>query len=147
MESRGGDVDVKEKKNSNEKSRDFHSTCFACGADNPSGLHLQFEVNENGVRATTVISQRFQSYEGVIHGGILATILDAAMLHCLHSQFRLNPITCRLDLRYRQRAPIGEPVTVQAFMINQRRDMCWVRGTIQCGDKICTEATGVFRLE
>jgi acyl-coenzyme A thioesterase PaaI-like protein len=147
METKGSDMDVREKQNSNETNSDFHSTCFACGVDNPFGLHLQFEVNENGVRTTTVINQRFQSYEGVIHGGILATILDSAMLHCLHSQFGHNPITCRLDLRYRQRAPNGEPVTVQAFLVQRRRDMCWVRGTIQYGDKICAEATGVFRLE
>jgi uncharacterized protein (TIGR00369 family) len=147
MEIRGSTVDVREKKNSNETSSDFHSTCFACGADNPIGLHLRFEVNENGVRTTTVLDQRFQSYEGVIHGGILATILDSAMLHCLHSQFGRNPVTCRLDVRYRQRAPIGEPVTVQASMVKRRREMCWVRGTVQYGEKVCAEATGVFSVE
>ena len=55
--------------------------CFACGPDNPDGMHLKFRFDEKGGRAWSRfrLPLRFQGPPGHAHGGIIATILDEAM--------------------------------------------------------------------
>ena len=68
----------------------FHQECFACSQTNEYGLQLQFESNVGEVTCRTEINKPHQSYNGVVHGGIIATLLDAAMVHCLHKEFGKN---------------------------------------------------------
>ena len=55
--------------------------CFACGPDNPDGMHLRFNFDDKGGRAWSRfrLPLRFQGPPGHAHGGIIATILDEAM--------------------------------------------------------------------
>ena len=55
--------------------------CFACGPDNPDGMHMKFKFDEKGGRAWCRfrLPLRFQGPPGHAHGGIIATILDEAM--------------------------------------------------------------------
>jgi len=55
--------------------------CFACGPDNPEGMHMKFKFDEKGGRAWCQfrLPLRFQGPPGHAHGGIIATILDEAM--------------------------------------------------------------------
>jgi hypothetical protein len=54
--------------------------CFACGADNPDGLHLEFLLAPDGsVVCFPAVSESFVGYPGYLHGGIIATLLDEAM--------------------------------------------------------------------
>lgn len=50
--------------------------CFACGTENPIGMHLSIKEDENGVYAPIRLNNLFQGYQQVIHGGIVSTILD-----------------------------------------------------------------------
>jgi uncharacterized protein (TIGR00369 family) len=54
--------------------------CFACGPDNPEGLHLEFFFTENkSVVSTPRISPTHDGHPGYLHGGIIATLLDETM--------------------------------------------------------------------
>ena len=54
--------------------------CFICGVENPVGLHLHIYETEPGVVETKYIApEHFQGYPGVLHGGIVAAILDDAL--------------------------------------------------------------------
>ena len=46
--------------------------CFACGKDNPVGLHLDFHIEENEYRAVKTLSRNYQSFTGVVHGEVHA---------------------------------------------------------------------------
>ena len=51
--------------------------CFACGLENPFGLHLHFYDNsQDEVYADFTIAPEHQGYPGVVHGGVTAAILD-----------------------------------------------------------------------
>ena len=53
------------------------SMCFVCGRDNPIGLHMQFfDDGEGMVMSKVTPADHFEGYPGVLHGGVLATILD-----------------------------------------------------------------------
>ncbi len=58
--------------------RDDHG-CFGCGRLNLHGLRLRFVQEGDGVRAPFTPRLVDEGYGGVVHGGIVATLLDEAM--------------------------------------------------------------------
>jgi acyl-coenzyme A thioesterase PaaI-like protein len=88
--------------------------CFVCGVENPYGLHLEFyETAPGEVVSEYTIPDHFQGYPGVAHGGIVATILDEisgrAHIGAVPPRFMY---TVRLEIRYRQNVPTGEPLKI-----------------------------------
>lgn len=85
--------------------------CFICGMENPVGLHLHFEETAPGeVTANCIIDDKYQGYPGIVHGGIVAAMLDeisgrALMGDANHPRFMY---TARLNIRYRKHVPTGE---------------------------------------
>ena len=88
--------------------------CFVCGKDNPDGLHLDFEPEGvAGVRTTCVIPERFQGFAGIVHGGILATILDECMVNTVWLR-GVAAVTARFEVRLRHPVHLGERLTARA---------------------------------
>lgn len=56
-----------------------YSTCFVCGRDNPSGLKIDFYGRGDEVVAKFSIQDGLCGYKGIVHGGIVAAILDEGM--------------------------------------------------------------------
>jgi acyl-coenzyme A thioesterase PaaI-like protein len=125
---------------------DFHAECFACASTHEHGLHLQFESSGIQTTCRAEINKAHQSYDGVVHGGIIATLLDATMIRCLHSAFGNNPLTCRLDIRYREVVQIDTAVTVTACVTSRRGIHCWAHATIMQNERVCVTARGAFKL-
>jgi acyl-coenzyme A thioesterase PaaI-like protein len=90
--------------------------CFICGVENPVGLHLHIYETEPGVvEATYTAPEHFQGYPGVLHGGIVAAILDELGGRVHMGSDPLNPrfmFTGKLDIRYRKNVPIGKPLKI-----------------------------------
>jgi acyl-coenzyme A thioesterase PaaI-like protein len=125
---------------------DFHTECFACAPTCEQGLHLKFESSGIQTTCRTKISSLHQSYDGIVHGGIIATLIDATMIRCLHNAFGGNPLTGRLDIRYRETVKIDTAVTVTACVTSRRGEHCWVHATITQTDRVCGTARGTFRM-
>ena len=55
--------------------------CFACGSKNPDGLKLEFKYSDDGSKAETtyIPPEKFQGWKGIVHGGIITTLLDELM--------------------------------------------------------------------
>ena len=88
--------------------------CFVCGVANPFGLHLKFyEPAPGEVTAQVTLSDEFQGYPGVVHGGVVAAMLDevCGRAHMGGDQPRFM-YTARLEVRYRQNVPVGEPLRI-----------------------------------
>jgi acyl-coenzyme A thioesterase PaaI-like protein len=93
--------------------------CFVCGKHNPDGLHLDFEPEGvSGVRTTYVIPERFQGFAGIVHGGILATILDECMVNTVWLRGN-SAVTARLEVRLRRPVGVGERVTFRAKVVRE----------------------------
>ncbi len=104
--------------------------CFACGPENPIGLHMHFEADGDGVRAQLTLAPEFQGWKSVAHGGIATALLDEAMAHAAgHAGHR--GVTASLNVRFRKPVPIGEPLAVTGRVAWQRRNVlgteAWVR--------------------
>lgn len=53
--------------------------CFACGPTNPSGLRMEFYVEEDCLYSESFIREEHQGWMDIAHGGIVSTILDETM--------------------------------------------------------------------
>jgi len=87
--------------------------CFVCGENNPDGLRLNFEIDKERqtLKTTFIASPVFQGYDGVVHGGIIGTLLDEAMAK-LSYELGYNTVTASLEIRFKKPAPILEPLHV-----------------------------------
>lgn len=95
--------------------------CFGCGPLNEDGLKLVFENLGNGVSvAEYQVPQRFQSWAGVVHGGMQALILDEAVgwaaWHAGHPG-----VTGKLEVRYRQPLAPGDRIRIVGKVEQIRR--------------------------
>jgi acyl-coenzyme A thioesterase PaaI-like protein len=86
--------------------------CFACGLANPIGLKLKFyETAPGEVTVDHIVSDDYQGYPGVVHGGVVAAMLDEV---AGRTQMGGDPprfmFTARLNIRYRQNVPTGQPL-------------------------------------
>lgn len=90
--------------------------CFVCGLENPVGLHLKIYQTESGVIETSYTApEHFQGYPGVLHGGIVATILDEISGRAQMGEDPSAPrfmFTARLEVKYRKNVPIGQPLKI-----------------------------------
>jgi uncharacterized protein (TIGR00369 family) len=94
--------------------RSAHPYCLVCSRSNPFGLGLEFELQEDGGVSTTFIGHPgLEGYAGVMHGGMIATLLDGAMTNCLFAR-GCRAFTAELRVRYRKPVQVGQPLTIRA---------------------------------
>jgi uncharacterized protein (TIGR00369 family) len=99
------------------------TTCFACGADNPRGLHLHFQKNENEeMVAEWTPEQHLEGYTGIIHGGIISTVLDEAMAKIVAAQGG-SALTVELRVRFKRMVASGEKVVISGWIASGNRHM------------------------
>lgn len=103
--------------------------CFACGPNNPRGLHLHV-CHENGETFIDFeADESWQGFGGVVHGGLVATVLDEVMAWELygHDDFA---VTGRLEVRYHKPVPIHVPLRATATLVEDRDRAKLLRATI-----------------
>ena len=89
--------------------------CFVCGVQNPYGLKLQFvDDGESTVRAQVIVPDHYNGYPGVVHGGIIAALLDetAGRSLLLDGNEDQLMVTLKLEIKYRRPTPTGVPLTL-----------------------------------
>lgn len=120
--------------------------CFVCGTQNPIGLHLtfQFDSTTGITRAAFVPGRNHQGYDGVVHGGILASILDDAMANCLWLR-GIPAVTAKMELRYREPVPVGEHLLIHGRLVKERTKLAHAESWIATATGVrLVEATGTF---
>jgi len=130
------------------KTQGTSRMCFVCGRENPVGLHLHFyeDPEAHQIIAPLNIPEKYQGYPGVVHGGILATILDETTGRAINvgrdeEQFW---VTAKLEMRYRQPTPTETPLTAVGWVVRLRSRTAEVAGEIRLPDGTVTaEAAAV----
>lgn len=120
--------------------------CFACGDDNPIGLHLD-DIRRDGeqVHATLHPRSEYQGYPGVLHGGLSATALDEMMGYAAILVAGIWAATATMDLRYRAQVPLDVPLPLTGGITEARgrRVKAWAK--LHLPDQtVGAESTGVL---
>ena len=95
--------------------------CFVCGESNPAGLQLRFHTDGRVVRSVFNPRSEHAGFKGVVHGGILATVLDEIMVWACAVNARKFGFCAEMTVRYHQPANPGEPLTATAELVADRR--------------------------
>ncbi|HXX33722.1 MAG TPA: hotdog fold domain-containing protein [Thermodesulfobacteriota bacterium] len=97
--------------------------CFVCGKNNPNGLQLSFEINKEkqSLKSTFIASPTFQGWDGIVHGGMVSTLLDEAMSKLVY-ELGYQAVTASLEVRFKKPAPILEPLSIHGEIteVNKR---------------------------
>lgn len=104
--------------------------CFACGPDNPQGLRLQFAYGEQSAQARFMPASRFAGWSGMLHGGIVVTVLDEAMAHAAIAA-GVRAVTGRLDVRFRRAVPVDIPLVVRGSVEHRRGRLLQLRASLE----------------
>lgn len=116
--------------------------CYACGKKNEKGLHLEFSFfkQEKSVETTFLPSVLHQGWKGVVHGGIIATIMDEAMAKLVHF-LGYHALTASLDVRFKDVAKTRESLTVSAEVTKITKRLIFTKAVAHRGDgKVIAEA-------
>ena len=96
-----------------------HSQCFF--RHDPPVDNLRFCFSEEGTLVGTfVCSEEHQGYDGVVHGGIIAAIIDASMVQCCMGH-GIAAYTADLSIRYRNPLRISTPTLLKTSIVGRGR--------------------------
>jgi|SRR5271168_4200484 acyl-coenzyme A thioesterase PaaI-like protein len=94
--------------------------CFGCGAANPAGMKLPFELDLDArrTRGRFTLGPNYAGGGGFAHGGIIAVVLDEAMgkLSKLDDE---RAVTANLDVEYKKPVPVDREVIVEGWQERQ----------------------------
>ncbi len=121
--------------------------CFVCGPENPIGLKLKFAQQGTGVRAEFTPARWHVGFEGVVHGGILAALLDDAMANIWFVRGE-EALTAKLEVRFRRAVQPGERLIVTAQPTGKRGALVTAHAEV-CGadGSIVAEGTGFLAIQ
>lgn len=118
--------------------------CFVCGQSNPGGLHIRFFTDGNVAFCQYKPSEQYQGYDGVLHGGLISTLLDEVMVKALAGR-GIPVVTGKLEVRFRRPATTNERLTAKGWVLTQKARSYKAAGEITGEDgRILAEAEGVF---
>ncbi len=91
--------------------------CFVCGKDNPQGLKIRVVYHPEETAASTELSlpREYQGWADVIHGGILATLLDELMAHAVW-HFAGPGLTISMETRFHHPLKPEEAIRVRGVL-------------------------------
>jgi uncharacterized protein (TIGR00369 family) len=94
--------------------------CFVCGPHNPVGLHARFHADAGRAEGYYTPRTEDHGYAGVTHGGIIAALLDEAMVYGAASMGHWVA-TAELTIRYLKPVPTGQAIRISAEVTSDRR--------------------------
>jgi uncharacterized protein (TIGR00369 family) len=123
-----------------------YGNCFVCGKNNPGGLQLSFEIDKERqtLKTTFVASPTFQGWDGIVHGGIISTLLDEAMAKLVY-ELGYQSVTASLEIKFKKPAPILEPLLVYGEITEVNRRLVRAKARVTKEDKtILAEGKSTF---
>lgn len=114
------------------------SYCFACGKSNPIGLKLEFSLQDGKCVAQKKVPREYQGYDGIVHGGIITTMLDEAMAKYLIMSDGVRALTAKLEIRYRQPTPTDQVLTITGREESRKQNFVLMKATVALPDGTIT---------
>ncbi|MDR3725827.1 MAG: PaaI family thioesterase [Terracidiphilus sp.] len=109
------------------------SRCFGCGPANPTGLHLEFLLAEDGsIVCLPTIPACFEGPSSYLHGGIIATLLDETMSKSVRATGR-TAVTSQLEIDYLRPVPSDTPIRLEGRVVRSEGRKHWTEARILNG--------------
>ena len=109
--------------------------CFVCGSANPAGLHVTFARHgEQGCRAEYIAKSVHAGWPGLMHGGLLFTLMDEAVAWAV-CYAGLRGVTAKAEVRFRRPATVGTRLVITGTIVDRARKAVRVRAEIRRTDE------------
>lgn len=117
------------------------SACLVCGSMNPIGLKAKFTTSATDCSSHSVIClpAEFQGWQDVVHGGIIAALLDEACIYACHGKAD-QCVTADLQIRYRKPVPVGTEVEISGQLTDSSRKMWLTTAKLKVNNTVHAEA-------
>lgn len=125
--------------------RHYDDGCFACGRDNPIGLHLDgFGLDEGEVSARFKPREHYRGTTGSLHGGVSATAVDEILVWAGILTERVMTVTGTMELKYRRPVPVDQEITVSARVDDRNGRRLQISGELKVDDRTLVTASGLY---
>ncbi len=91
--------------------------CFACGTQNNFGLKMTFASNGKQVRSIMILPDHTKGWKKLVHGGILATVLDEIMSWTVIHLTKHKILTRNINIEFKKPVYIGRQLTATGEII------------------------------
>jgi len=120
--------------------------CFGCGRDNPIGVALPLEWDGGKVRAIFSPKREYAGFEGVIHGGIVCTLLDEAMWWAIAAQDRKCTVTADMTIKFHRPVTTQGTYTVEGWVKDKPRSQVFVAAARVMDEegRVCAQSEARF---
>lgn len=119
--------------------------CFACGTDNPVGLHLDpAEIDGDEVVADYRPIHHHAGAGDTLHGGLAATVLDEIMVWAGILVHGALTVTGTMDLRYRRPVTVTDDIQVRGRVERRRGRALRCSSMLMVEGEAAVTATGLY---
>lgn len=113
------------------------------GLSHPAAPQLELVLDGESAQGVVVVGPVFQGGPGLVHGGVVALLIDHAM-GCVAARPDRPSMTARLTLRYRKPTPLGVPLTVSARLDRIEGRKLHLSATVAANGEVTVEADAIF---
>jgi acyl-CoA thioesterase FadM len=117
-----------------EIPNDWKGQCFGCSPVNSHGLGLRFYLSENGCYTKCSIPDHLCGIDGIVHGGILALLLDEVSQWAMIARLGKMGMTREISVRFLKAVPTNTEIVVEARIQAQDEKDTVLRSTIHSKD-------------
>ncbi|HET6420622.1 MAG TPA: PaaI family thioesterase [Geobacteraceae bacterium] len=112
----------------NEINARWPGSCFGCSPNNPIGLKLRFRHAERGCETRCSIPDSLCGFDGLVHGGILSTILDETAAWALFAHLGRFAVTRELTTSFIKPVATNTEVIVEGRVVSHDK----VKAQVHC---------------
>lgn len=121
-----------------------HSHCLMCGNENPLSLRLSFKADEQGIVHTVFKGHEgLQGYRGILHGGVISSLLDSAMTNCLF-HLGVEALTGDLYVKFLKPVPCTASLDIRAWVATSLPPLYQLRAELVCDETVMAWAEATF---
>lgn len=133
-------VSMKKLKNALASKGSYH--CFGCSPENPRGLKMEFWLDGGDVVSFFEPEWFYDGWKGIMHGGIIATMMDELGEWIIFSQLGTTGVTTDLNVRYKRPVRTDEgKIEIRGTLREIKRNIVFIDVNIRNeSGKICAQA-------
>lgn len=119
--------------------------CVVCGRENQYGLRIHYERERDGaITAEWRPTEHWEGFEGIVHGGIISTVLDEAMSKAV-AAINYEALTGELKVRFRHHVAPGENLRIRGWVVEKVKRLVRAEPTLTTADgSECAHAWACF---
>jgi hypothetical protein len=113
----------------------LNPACVVCGQENPCGLHLEFQMDGDVSMARWTASAGWESFKGVIHGGVICAVLDEAMSQAIIAA-GYEALTAEMRIRFRNKVSVNDVLSVRGWVVRVQKRKVVAEGSLVSADGV-----------